>query len=401
MKRTLPLSATILALALPATAGETMYATSSSVNPNLLTIDSATGAVLSSVPITNDEALFGGLTFSTDGTALYSIDGYNDSNSDRTFRIDPASGAGTIVGDTGFNWNFRCVDSDPVSGTLYATRDNELYTLDTTTGAATSVSPLSASTLDQGTAVAIDSAGNAYMTDIGSVGLFSLDLATGAMTHLGDLNSPTYFRDLAFDSSGTLWGVGMNGGGLYNIDIGLVTATLIHTSPTYGGIAFAPSGGPGTGFCFGELGSGTPCPCANDNDGSVPGSGCANGVYSAGANLTASGIASVSSDSLVLMTTRTEPNNSGLYFQGHNAVAGGDGIVFGDGLRCAGGGVIRIQVRTSDGVGSSATTIPIGAKGGVSSGDTRYYQCWYRNPLNSPCGSDFNASNGYAITWLP
>ena len=397
----------LAALALPVSAGETMYATSSSVNPNLLTIDSATGAMLTSVTITNDEALFGGLTFASDGMALYSIDGYNDGVSDRTFRIDPVTGVGAVVGDTGFNWNFRCVDTDPISGTLFAMRDSELFTLDTTTGAATSVGSMGgASTLDQATALAIDRSGNAYVTDIGNVGLFSLDLSTGALTHLGDLTSPTYFRDLAFDSSGTLWGVGMNGGGLYNIDTVAVTATLIHTSPTYGGIAFAPGDGPGTGYCFGDPGSGTPCPCVNDNDGSVPGSGCANGVYASGAKLTGSGVASVSADTLVLQTSGLEPSNAGLYFQADNDLS--PGLIWGDGLQCAGGSLKRLGVRFADGTGYSDTSgygYTISSKAGnVSAGDTKRYQCWYRNIVNPPCGlgvNDFNASNGYEIIWLP
>ena len=65
------------------------------------------------------------------------------------------------------------------------------------------------------------------------------------------------------------------------------------------------------------------------------------------------------------------------------------------------GGIVRIQIRFCDGMGISRTTIPIGAKGGVSAGETKRYQCWYRNPTGSPCGSDFNLSNGYEITWRP
>ena len=84
---------------------------------------------------------------------------------------------------------------------------------------------------------------------------------------------------------------------------------------------------------------------------------------------------------------------------------GGNGNVFGDGLPCAGGGLIRLQIRTSDSSGSSSTTIAIAAKGGVSPGDTKRYQCWYRDTSgNQPCGvgvNDFNLSNGYEITWLP
>ena len=158
-------------------------------------------------------------------------------------------------------------------------------------------------------------------------------------------------------------------------------------------------GPPGVGYCFGDLGSGTPCPCNNDNDGTLPGSGCANGVFASGAKLTGTGLASVTNDSLVLRTAYQEPNNSGLYFQGVTDLT--PGLLWGDGLRCTGGAITRLQVRFADGVGSSNTTIPIGSKGGVSAGDTRYYQCWYRNPQNSPCGYQFNTSNGYVTTWIP
>lgn len=157
----------------------------------------------------------------------------------------------------------------------------------------------------------------------------------------------------------------------------------------------------GTGFCFGDPGNGTPCPCNNDNDGSVPGSGCANGVFASGAHLTGSGEASVVVDTLVLAGTGLEPNNSALYFQANNDLSPGN--VWGDGLQCAGGQLKRLGIRFADASGASDTsawTTPISVKAGnVQAGDTKYYQIWYRNPLNSPCGSDFNSSNGYAITW--
>ena len=160
---------------------------------------------------------------------------------------------------------------------------------------------------------------------------------------------------------------------------------------------------PGVGYCFGDPGSGSPCPCSNDNDGSVPGSGCANGVFASFAQLTGSGVASVSGDTLVLATTGLEPSNSGLYFQANNDLS--PGSIWGDGLQCAGGQLRRLGVRFSDASGYSDTSgysQPISVKAGnVVAGDTKYYQCWYRNPLSSPCGSKFNASNGYAVTWLP
>jgi len=161
--------------------------------------------------------------------------------------------------------------------------------------------------------------------------------------------------------------------------------------------------GTGVAYCTGEVGVGTPCPCNNDNDGSIPDAGCANGAFSSGAKLIALGNASVSNDTVTLAATNVHPGNSGLYFQANNAINSGNGSVFGDGLRCAGGGLIRLQVRFSNSHGESATTISISAKGGVSAGDIKRYQYWYRDTSgDQPCGvgvNDFNLTNGLRITW--
>ena len=79
----------------------------------------------------------------------------------------------------------------------------------------------------------------------------------------------------------------------------------------------------------------------------------------------------------------------------------GAGIQFADGLRCAGGGVIRLQVRFADASGWSATTAAVALKGGVSAGDTKRYQLWYRDPQSTICGTGFNLSNGYEVVWQP
>ncbi len=169
--------------------------------------------------------------------------------------------------------------------------------------------------------------------------------------------------------------------------------------------AYAAPGGDFLAYCFGD-GSGTPCPCANDNDGSLPGAGCDNGVFASGAQLTGSGVASVSNDTLVLSTIHLEPNNSGLYFQANNDLSPGN--VWGDGLQCAGGQLKRLGVRFADANGASDTSAwatPISVKAGnVLAGDTKRYQCWYRTTVNPPCGlgvNDFNASNGLEVVWLP
>jgi hypothetical protein len=98
----------------------------------------------------------------------------------------------------------------------------------------------------------------------------------------------------------------------------------------------------GTGFCFGD-GSGTACPCANAG---ALGNGCASSVNASGAHLQAVGTASLANDTLV-MTGTNMPNSSALYFQGTTQVGAGLGAVFGDGLRCAGGSVIRLKTKTN------------------------------------------------------
>ena len=148
-------------------------------------------------------------------------------------------------------------------------------------------------------------------------------------------------------------------------------------------------------FCSGDLANPSGCPCNNLGN---PEEGCANGT-GVGAKLSASGSASVSGGVITLSGSQLIPSQPGLYFQGNNAVNAGDGILFGDGLRCAGGGVVRLQVRFASSTGESTTTVNVASVGGVSAGDTKRYQLWYRDPLTSPCGAQFNLSNGVEITY--
>jgi hypothetical protein len=158
-----------------------------------------------------------------------------------------------------------------------------------------------------------------------------------------------------------------------------------------------PTGGAGLAYCFGDGLTGVLCPCANSSTG---GEGCGNS-QGRGALLTASGAASIGSDSLVLHASGLVPMQPGLYFQGNNAVGAGAGAVFGDGLRCAGGTVIRLQVSVADTAGESMTTNAISTTAGLVAGDLKRYQIWYRDPAASPCGSGFNLSNGIEVNWTP
>jgi len=164
------------------------------------------------------------------------------------------------------------------------------------------------------------------------------------------------------------------------------------------GVYIAPSAGcssgaVGTSYCFGD-GSGTPCPCSNIGAG---GEGCANSTGN-GAELAGAGTDSVALGNLVLSAINLVPNQPILFFQGNNAVNSGNGNVFGAGLRCAGGGVIRLEVLFADAAGEASTTGNIPAATGVSAGDLKRYQGWYRNP-GGPCSASFNLTQGLEISW--
>lgn len=152
----------------------------------------------------------------------------------------------------------------------------------------------------------------------------------------------------------------------------------------------------GVWFCAGD-GAGTPCPCGNSGE---PCGGCANSAHAGGCRLSASGNPSVSGDTLVLMATNAIPGELGLFFQGDDAVNGGAGEPWGDGLRCAGTNVRKLEVVHLSAFGESRPNVPISVGGNVSAGDNKSYQFWYRDPTG-PCGNGFNLSNGVAITWLP
>jgi formylglycine-generating enzyme required for sulfatase activity len=153
----------------------------------------------------------------------------------------------------------------------------------------------------------------------------------------------------------------------------------------------------GTPYCFGD-GTGTPCPCGNNG---LPGNGCASSVNPNGANLSASGNAYISFDSLVLSGSGM-PNSSALYFQGTTQANGGLGSLFGDGLRCAGGSITRLGTKTNVAGASQypASGDPaISVRGLVTSPGTRTYQVWYRNAAVFCVSSTFNLTNGLSVTW--
>jgi hypothetical protein len=155
----------------------------------------------------------------------------------------------------------------------------------------------------------------------------------------------------------------------------------------------------GSAFCLGD-GGGAACPCGNFGQ---PGQGCANS-NGAGARLEAHGNASVGDDTLRL-EVQPVPNTSLLFFQGTQQVNSGLGAGFGDGLRCAGGSVVRLKSRNA---ALNFAAYPAGGDAPVSvqgalplAGGTRHYQVWYRNAAAFCTSATFNLSNGWSVTWTP
>jgi hypothetical protein len=187
----------------------------------------------------------------------------------------------------------------------------------------------------------------------------------------------------------------------YTVQVGTPPGSL--PGPASFTITETPGGGPITAFCFGD-GTGTPCPCGNNG---APRHGCANSVNPAGGRLVGNGVARVSADSLVLQGTGMPPNSTAVYIQATLQVNNGAGAVYGDGLRCVIGTIVRLGTKTNDGSGASGYggpigDVPISVRGGIPPvGATREYQIYYRNPPAFCTSATFNLSNGLEAIWTP
>jgi ELWxxDGT repeat protein len=155
--------------------------------------------------------------------------------------------------------------------------------------------------------------------------------------------------------------------------------------------------GGGQLVCAGDGGAGA-CPCGNESPAGDQ-AGCRNSL-GLGAKLRSSGLARVNSDNFALLAYDMPSTSSALFFQGSQYAP----AAFGDGLRCAGGSVVRLgsRVATSGiafypGPGEALVSIA----GVVAAGDTRVYQAWYRNNANYCTSAAFNLTNGLSVLWTP
>jgi hypothetical protein len=185
------------------------------------------------------------------------------------------------------------------------------------------------------------------------------------------------------------------------------------------GHAYDPSGvykawivhldaGPMTSICLpGESGV-IACPCGNPPASS--GRGCENSSHTGGAQLGASGAASLGADTLVFATSGEKPTALSIVLQGPSRLAAG--TVFGQGVRCVAGSLKRLYTKTASagsivapGSGDPSVHVRSAALGDpISAGSDRYYMVYYRDATvlgGCPATSTFNATQSGKVTWAP
>ena len=222
----------------PASAQSVLYAATGSAGTagSLYTINPTTGAILSSVPITNAAgggALgITGLAFSPSTNVLYGVTvnkvvtGGN-SVAGSLVVINPTTGVATVIGslvtpvsDIAFRAN----------GVLYGFQSQNpfsLATINLSTGVGTKVAN-SGLTTSVGGGLAFNSAGTLYVSASGADGTLdtfnpTTGLRTGSVTLTGaPFVSPGSFNSMAFDSNGVLYAADNNGLGTAPVDVELV-----------------------------------------------------------------------------------------------------------------------------------------------------------------------------------
>jgi Tol biopolymer transport system component len=166
-----------------------------------------------------------------------------------------------------------------------------------------------------------------------------------------------------------------------------------------------------TSVCAPGSGGVIACPCSNPASGQER--GCDNSSATGGATLSGSGIAYLSMDSLLFTTSGERPTALSIVMQGNGVVL--NGVVYGQGVRCVGGTIIRrLFMKHAAGGSITAPDFAAGdptvsarsaAKGDViQPGQSRWYLVYYRDPVvlgGCPASSTFNATQTGRVSWSP
>ena len=150
------------------------------------------------------------------------------------------------------------------------------------------------------------------------------------------------------------------------------------------------------------------CPCGNPPSGSPR--GCQNSAATGGAIVTGSGNASLAADTVVFTTSGEKPTALSVVLQGNAIEPSGKG--FGQGVRCVGGSLKRLYVKTAI---AGSITAPQGADPKVSirsaalgspilAGQHRWVMVYYRDPTvlgGCPATNTFNGTGAVDVSWGP
>ena len=165
-----------------------------------------------------------------------------------------------------------------------------------------------------------------------------------------------------------------------------------------------------TSLCDPGVNNVVACPCGNPPAGRTR--GCDNSASTGGASLSASGIAYLSIDSLSFTTAGERASATSILLQGDASLP--NGLVFGQGVRCASGTLKRLYVKVAASgsilapdfnAGDPTVSARSNSLGDpILPGDTRYYLVYYRDPIvmgPCPASSTFNSTQTGAVTWWP
>ena len=163
---------------------------------------------------------------------------------------------------------------------------------------------------------------------------------------------------------------------------------------------------PGIDLCQPGTGGVIACPCSNPPGGAPR--GCENSSGTGGAQLTSSGTATLSFDTVVFVTNGERPSATSVVLQGSSVST--TGLVFGQGVRCVSGGLKRLYTKTASGGAihaPAAGDAPVSARSaalgdGIAPGTSRWYAVYYRDPVvlgGCPGSSTFNLTQTQQIPW--
>lgn len=240
-----------------------------------------------------------------------------------------------------------------------------------------------------------------------------LHVIVPAGMELTNLNVDGYIGD-----PGDLAFLGVQAGTTFTVDAENAKASDLLGGVVYGDFDIGFDILPGIGSLGGAIGFTPPLPAGSytwwfNQTGGLTGSTldfvvggttmgtnyCTGNVNStgSGATVAAFGSNTVLDNEFTLVASNVPVGTPGLFFFGPNQVS----LPFGEGLRCVGGSIQRIQPpQFGSASGQVTRTVDLTASpaaGTIVPSSTFNFQYWYRDPSGGPNG--FNLSNGVSISW--